>query len=240
MPDEADVRTVRGEDHDLVLLRGPLSPATARLARDAVEKALAQRGRALVDVSGLVLDWGPVITVFSTALSAAGGWPVARMVLFGVPAPLLAALRRARVPDTVPVAADEAEAARLLDVRPARVRRHRDLPAALAAPQAARTYLTDTCAEWDVPDGIRDAVVQMASELVTNAVQHARTPSRLTVGLDAGRMIIGVRDHLRVAASGPVRRSAGYGLRLVEELAGTWSVTPHPDGKTVWASLPVP
>jgi hypothetical protein len=238
VPDDATVRTLQGDDHDVVLLSGPLSLFTARPARVAVSKALAQRGRVLVDVSGLVLEWEPVITVFTTALSAAGGWPVARMALYGPPEPLLAALRRARVQDSVPVAADADTAARLLDVRPARVSRHRDLPAKLAAAQAARTYVGDTCAEWEVPEEITGAAIQVVSELVTNAVQHAHTSCRLTVALDSASLRVAVRDYGSPDRLVPLPPALCYGLQMVEVLSAAWGVTAHADGKTVWAVLP--
>lgn len=138
------VRVTASGDHDLVELTGPLSLATVGAARGALAKALAQRGRAVVDVSGLVLEWEPVVTLFATALSRAGGWPVARLVLFGAPPALWAALGRTRVLDTVPAAPDHAAAVALLDVRPQRVSRHRELPGAAAAAAAARMYTPRT------------------------------------------------------------------------------------------------
>ena len=80
----------------------------------------------------------------------------------------------------------------------------------------------------------------VVSELVTNAVLHARTPIevRLTVRPDLVR--IEVHDG---TSRRPPRRyfsdeaTSGRGLRLVEELSEAWGVEMDGAGKTVWAEL---
>jgi serine phosphatase RsbU (regulator of sigma subunit)/anti-sigma regulatory factor (Ser/Thr protein kinase) len=80
----------------------------------------------------------------------------------------------------------------------------------------------------------------LTTELVTNAVVHART----AVGL----RVSAIGDRLRVEASDgsrrrPVRVEPGYedvrgrGLMLLDRLATTWDVRRTPDGKTVWFEL---
>ena len=80
------------------------------------------------------------------------------------------------------------------------------------------------------------------SELVTNAVLHARTRLELTVRTTArGTVRIEVAD----ASPAPPRQrrfgtssTTGRGLRLVESAAVAWGIDPHPPargpGKTVW------
>lgn len=243
MPHPEPGRSTADVDHDVVQLDGPLSLASATAARAVLAKALAQRGRVVVDVSRLVLEWEPVVTLFATALSAAGGWPVARLVLFGAPSALHTAMRQSRVLHTVPVALDLPAAVRLLDVRPLRVSRHRDLPADVVSPAAARLYVGDACAEWDVPHERATEAVQIANELVSNAVEHARTGCRLTIALDARGLHVAVRDAdpVGVVRSAPVGQEdlRGRGLYLVAVLSAGWGVSCHPDGKTVWARIPV-
>lgn len=243
MHEEQNVRVMDELDHDAVHLTGPLSLATAGAARGALGKALAQRGRVVVDLSGLVLGWEPVGTLFTTPLSGAGGWPVARMVLHGASPALAAALARARVPDTVPCVPDRAAAVRALDVRPRRVARHRDLPAGTTSAAAARLYVQDACAEWEVPEDPSAVAVQVANELVSNAVEHARSGCRLTVAVDGRGLHLAVRDSdpSGVVQAGPVPADAlrGRGLQLVALLSSGWGVSRHDDGKTVWAVVPL-
>jgi hypothetical protein len=59
-----------------------------------------------VDLSGLRLEWEPGVAVFGTVLGYAGGWPGARMVLFGADGELATALARSRVAQAVPLVAD--------------------------------------------------------------------------------------------------------------------------------------
>ena len=237
------VRVTASGDHDLVELTGPLSLATVGAARGALGKALAQRGRAVVDVSGLVLEWEPVVTLFATALSGAGGWPVARLVLFGVQPALRASLARARVLDTVPAAPDRAAAVALLDVRPQRVSRHRDLPGVPASAGAARLYTEDACVEWEIAADPASVAVQIVNELVSNAVEHAGTRCRLTLALDSRGLHVAVRDDDPYGAVGtsrvPTDALRGRGLHLVAVLSGGWGVTRHAEGKTVWAWVPI-
>ena len=77
------------------------------------------------------------------------------------------------------------------------------------------------------------------TELVANAVDHARSESTLSVGVKRGTLCVAVRD----ARPGPVPRPApidptaprGRGLQMVDALTSAWGVTLHADGKTVWA-----
>jgi anti-sigma regulatory factor (Ser/Thr protein kinase) len=115
------------------------------------------------------------------------------------------------------------------------------LPADPTAPGRARTLLRRLGAEWGVEEEPLHDAAMVVTELVANAVDHAHTPSTLTVGLDGRGLSIAVRDGN--AAQGPRPRPVdptarrGRGLQMVEALAASWGVTVHPDGKTVWAVL---
>ncbi len=92
---------------------------------------------------------------------------------------------------------------------------------------------------WGVIGLAAEDVVLIVSELVANAIEHARTPLVVALGRDGDRMHIRVRDY---SPDPPVMRSAeddprrGWGLRMITMLA-TWGSEPHPDGKTVWATV---
>lgn len=81
----------------------------------------------------------------------------------------------------------------------------------------------------------------LVSELVTNAVLHARTDIRVSVDQHGDVVRIGVADfsprQVRM-----VRRSAesgtGRGLLLVDGIATRWGIEPLERGKVVWFELP--
>ncbi|KDN87544.1 ATP-binding protein [Kitasatospora cheerisanensis] len=82
-------------------------------------------------------------------------------------------------------------------------------------------------------------VLLMASELVTNACQHASGPYALELTCCGPLLRIAVRDRddrlpvLR-AAHTPAR-PGGHGLRVVDRLAAAWGSDPVPGGgKRVW------
>lgn len=86
----------------------------------------------------------------------------------------------------------------------------------------------------------------LLSELVTNAITHARVPPgrliRVRFELGCGELRIEVHD--ASAESPTVRQDAaleesGRGMHLVESLSTTWGVHPRPGapGKVVWATV---
>jgi two-component sensor histidine kinase len=83
----------------------------------------------------------------------------------------------------------------------------------------------------------------VASELATNAVQHAGTAFDVRLEVGRGEVLLEVSDSGGGVPrlSSDTRRDAprGRGLRIVETLAADWGVrsaNPGP-GKTVWARL---
>src|SRR4051794_40540867 len=59
----------------VLAVSGEFSLRSAGLVEDRLNKALADTGRVLVDVSGLRVTWPPVVGVFPSTLARAGGWP---------------------------------------------------------------------------------------------------------------------------------------------------------------------
>jgi anti-sigma regulatory factor (Ser/Thr protein kinase) len=89
------------------------------------------------------------------------------------------------------------------------------------------------------PELIEQAALAV-SEMVTNAVMHARTPFEVRCLLN-GVARIEVTDHdpdvlPEVARQDPAS-VGGYGLRIVAELASAWGVQVGPDRKTLWCEL---
>ena len=76
----------------------------------------------------------------------------------------------------------------------------------------------------------------VASELVENAVVHARTGCRLAIRLDDRGLTIAVRDRGPFTVLHP---RPGHGLFMVAEVSRAWDVSPTEEGKSVWALLPI-
>lgn len=103
----------------------------------------------------------------------------------------------------------------------------------------ARRFVADHAPA--LPDDTRDALLLLTSELVTNAVLHART--RIEVGVTVSRHSVLVTVHdldLARAEQQPYEpREGGWGLGLVAALAEASALQSHPDGgKTAWFRVP--
>ena len=122
------------------------------------------------------------------------------------------------------------------------------LRCAPASVAVARQRLTaDLDAAGIVQAAVGDAVL-VVSELLSNAIRHARPLPGASVqvawALDDGSVEVAVSDggaptrpypaHASVSALG------GRGLDIVEYLARTWGVRTDPAGLTVWAVLAAP
>ena len=112
------------------------------------------------------------------------------------------------------------------------------LPMAPASARLAREHVRRVTGP---PEDPRVALV--VTELVNNAVLHARSRPRLAVTIDGGSLVVGVFDDspgspvLTPLSDAPT--TSGRGLALVDALADRWGVRVEPDGsgKTVWAVI---
>jgi anti-sigma regulatory factor (Ser/Thr protein kinase) len=113
------------------------------------------------------------------------------------------------------------------------------LPAAVTSPCAARRFVRDRLVDWGVPE-LTDSVELMVSELVTNAIVHARSEARLVARQDGRTLRVEVEDW---GDGAPVLREpgpecpSGRGLRFVDALADAWGASATTDGKCVWFEL---
>ncbi len=108
----------------------------------------------------------------------------------------------------------------------------------------ARSFVASTLAAWDLDD-VREVALLLTSEVVTNAVVHARTAFRVAIELDEPDLIVEVTDR---SPAEPVRLPDpdldseeavhGRGLRLVDTLAASWGWRrAGTGGKVVWFLL---
>ena len=113
-----------------------------------------------------------------------------------------------------------------------------------AAPQsvaAGRRFVARTLDAWGCAD-LADTACLLVSEILTNAVRHARTPVALRLHRTARDVSFEICDD---NTHPPQRRlpdsddESGRGLMLVESLAAAWGTRPTRTGKSVWFTLPV-
>jgi hypothetical protein len=237
------VERVRRDDGVCVLVfTGDLSRRSTGQASSVISAALTDMGRVLVDLSGVRLTWSPAAQLFPSTVTALGGWPRVRLVLCGADPDVARALTALRVPETVPLAPDQATGRRQLERRPPAVARYLDLDDSAASPRRARLFVKTACTDWELAAICEDAML-VAGELVGNVVAHARTSSRLQIRLDALGLTIEVRDYEYRGLLVPAVNAHSHrrdGLFLVAALSRAWGVSPTENGKSVWAVLPVP
>lgn len=86
--------------------------------------------------------------------------------------------------------------------------------------------------------GRLDDAKLLVSELVTNAIRHARSPVQVTVRDHGGRLRVEVADEsVRPLVYREGLQEGGRGLLLLDALADRWGVDHHSHGKTVWFEL---
>ncbi|MEV4708025.1 ATP-binding protein [Actinoplanes sp. NPDC049316] len=209
--------------------------------RNRLLKCLAEQPEALlVDLAQLTLREPLALAVFSAVARQAARWPAIPVALCA-PRPEirrslgLAAYRNLPVYASVQAARDG-----LPDHRETlRVLTDELLPITGAARQA-RNVATEACLLWDLPDLVAPASL-IASELVSNVIDHAGTMMTLRMTLRRRYLQISVSDGssevpaLQIAA--PAHASNGRGLMLVDATAHAWGWLPCNGGKVVWASL---
>lgn len=112
-------------------------------------------------------------------------------------------------------------------------------------PSMMRAKLRPVLTAWGIMGERAEDALLVATELVANAIDHARTSLRMQVRIGGpvadGVLLIGVHDRRadlapRPTAAGP-HELRGRGLRVIDALAQRWGCDPAPDGKTVWAEL---
>ena len=114
-----------------------------------------------------------------------------------------------------------------------------DLPpepsSATRARGLAREQLAASCSADTV-----ETIALLVTELVTNAILHARTPLLLTLEARPNHVRICVED--RSNEQPALQRYdadavTGRGLALVDQLASSWGVDTTPSGKVVWCDV---
>jgi anti-anti-sigma factor len=224
-------------------LSGDLDMAAVPAAEVRLREALDRSpGRLVVDLSSVTfLDSSGIRLLLQAgaAVRDRGG----ELSVTRPPAGVWRMLERfrldSRLPFTGPVPGDgEATEAAATTATEVRI----ELAGDLHAPGLARTAAAD--ATGDLPDPVRDAVMLLVSEVVTNAVRHGcsgpEDQVELSVGRPGGVLRVEVRDpghglpHASAADDDPLRES-GWGLVMVDRLASRWGIERAPS--LVWFEL---
>jgi anti-sigma regulatory factor (Ser/Thr protein kinase) len=116
------------------------------------------------------------------------------------------------------------------------------LAATAQAPGRARQATHEALAAWQVAH-LEETAVLLVSELVTNAVRHARTGGTAVVlRLETAGSWLRIEVHdadprmPQPRTPDPLDES-GFGFVLLEALADRWGVREATIGKAVWAEL---
>ena len=116
------------------------------------------------------------------------------------------------------------------------------LPGTIVAVTNARHTVVDTMRRWGFRDPEwLDTVTLVVTELVGNAVRHARGGITLDMRSD-GKVTLGVTDSSpeRPRVGRTSGDHGGLGLLIVDALCPRWGVCGRVAGKRVWAELPAP
>lgn len=242
MDSDLDLRVREDGQIAVVRPRGTLTAHTAPVLRRTLVKGLLGLGRVVVDLDVFRLGRASCVRVFPAVLDHCGGWPRARLSLCQPDEDMAKALSAHRVSALVPVHHDLLDSVAAFEHRPPKVRVRTRLGCDHRAPGIARQLVRDCCPTWQVGRARQGILELLASELVSNAVSHARTASTFTLERGAHVLRVAVRDNapadeLQALEHPDHRRRLGRGLAVVQGLSTNWGLTAHSVGKTVWAEV---
>jgi anti-sigma regulatory factor (Ser/Thr protein kinase) len=113
-----------------------------------------------------------------------------------------------------------------------------ELPPDHTAAARAREFVARTLHSWECDGSVADAEL-LVSELVTNAILHARSSATVSIERDPV-LRVAVCDQStavpRVRNYGPTAVT-GRGMLLVDRIARRWGVEVSGNGKCVWFEI---
>ena len=118
---------------------------------------------------------------------------------------------------------------------------HIRLPHSDRAPRLARAFVADRLQGWNL-EALIEVASLVVSEVVTNAVVHARSDAELSLERTPTALKISVTDQ-GTGSPAPSQLGPGIeggrGLMIVEKLSTSWGAEPTGAGNRVWAELPI-
>ncbi|WP_067496843.1 ATP-binding protein [Actinoplanes sp. TFC3] len=133
----------------------------------------------------------------------------------------------------------------LVDCPPGTAPIRLSLPPAPESSSAARNLVGEACHQWQLPSLLHPGRAVM-SELVGNAIEHARTPMEVSVSRRGTGLHLAVRDHdpalphvraLAPVIAGRPLDERGHGLLVVDADSVAWGAMRTVGGKVVWATI---
>jgi anti-anti-sigma regulatory factor/anti-sigma regulatory factor (Ser/Thr protein kinase) len=227
----------------VVRVTGTLDLPGATTVRGFLLTCLAEQPVALVvDLSGLTVSDDLALILLPAMGRRAAEWPGTELLLCAPDAEVVDALDRIGVTRYLRVfgARQEALTVAARQPTPRRLRQH--LRAGVDAPRQARELIARIGFTWRLPTEAQQVAQVIATELVSNAVLHARTPIDFSLLLRERYLHVAVQD---ADPALPRRHISsehddhGRGLQVVDGLAASWGCVPTVDGKVVWATVRV-
>jgi anti-sigma regulatory factor (Ser/Thr protein kinase) len=106
--------------------------------------------------------------------------------------------------------------------------------------RTARVFTADALGEEGIAASVIELCVLLVSELVTNAISHARSSIHVAVHIDSHWVRVEVED---TGPGDPIMQPstpndlAGRGLAVVDRLSTEWGNDQREDGKVVWFEI---
>lgn len=229
------LRQRAGDGVAVLQVDGAVSECDVERFTAAVDEALRRESRGVVIDLSRVDSVAPVaVDALRRAVGQSGPWPRASLAVCAPPEEL-----RRELDADVQVHADRRQALAHVDDRSTGPRLSVVLEHSTVSPAQARDVVRRWIADLGL-EGLREDLLLVVSELVTNAVRYGRPPLTMELEAGAGTVTVAVVDG---TPEHPVARVAdddaegGRGLLLVDLVAAEQGVRPVPPGKAVWAVL---
>jgi LuxR family transcriptional regulator, maltose regulon positive regulatory protein len=225
-------------------LAGRLDLAAAPQVRRAIFKQLAEQPPAIIcDLSRVQAIDPLAAAVFASIRHPALDWPGTALMLCGARPPVADTLQRLGMAAGLAMYPSLDQALANLGTRPPWLRETLALEPVDAAARVGREFAREVCGRWGL-QSLADPAALLASELVTLAVVHARSPMELQVELRGRRLRVAVHDqdpNLLGSLAPKDRTDRGMHLLILDQVATAWGMRQDAaGGKTAWCTLELP
>jgi hypothetical protein len=230
-------------------VRGDWHPHLGATVALEIGRCLAESPAAIIiDITDVTDPAADSMPVWLSAVQAAAvaDRPARVALCLSPPSALGTRLGQAGVHHHLPVFTSPAEAREsLMGSSPTTDMVRLRLPPSPVSPSVARNLVGGACHAWNLGAALHPGRAVL-SELVANAVEHARTEMEVSISRRGGALHLAVRDRdprlPRIIDPCPVEPGLplderGHGLRVVHADSVAWGAIPTIGGKLVWATV---